>query len=442
MKLGGFRSFQNYVSRIKDLHVRAGFTWSPQHAMEASQGLRSVTRGQGPARQSAPLDVDQVKQLQLPPAAICSGGPINPEGVIVIGSAFLLREIELAFARARHMTLDASKLTVRLELPVAKNDPAAIGCARVWGCLCPADRRGEDSAMTCPYHTAEAHVLALQKLFGAPGTGELEGTLPLFPCVLGRTVSKESVVKTIEGVASRLGLAILDPSGSRRFGGHSLRVSGAQWLARRGIPMDKLKALARWSSDVVERYVNGANLEDLTAHARRLLSGETPPATMSPIVIDYGRIVEGGGSRHPDQRHSELDAGVREELQEVQAEVRKATEELRHEQERGEVAAHDIVTLREQLLYLTENHDPTLPVRVQQLESDVRTHLCPQLVVNLATRCLHAVAGSTTGPAAQWVTRCQWFFGRSIDYRFVAEASNELVDKWCVRCGFPRRGCT
>ena len=57
MKALGYRSFSNYVSRIKELHILEGHVWTAQHAMEAAQGNRSVTRGQGPPRQSAPLSV-------------------------------------------------------------------------------------------------------------------------------------------------------------------------------------------------------------------------------------------------------------------------------------------------------------------------------------------------------------------------------------------------
>ena len=57
MKRFGNRSFDQYVS----WHVACGFKWSEHLRQEASQGQRNVTRGQGLARQSAPLQVDQVR---------------------------------------------------------------------------------------------------------------------------------------------------------------------------------------------------------------------------------------------------------------------------------------------------------------------------------------------------------------------------------------------
>ena len=55
MKKKGYRSFPNYVSRVKELHIRAGFDWSQRHALEVTEISRSVTRGAGPPRQSAEL---------------------------------------------------------------------------------------------------------------------------------------------------------------------------------------------------------------------------------------------------------------------------------------------------------------------------------------------------------------------------------------------------
>ena len=47
MKKKGYRSFPNYVSRVKELHIRAGFDWSQRHALETTQISRSVIRGPG-----------------------------------------------------------------------------------------------------------------------------------------------------------------------------------------------------------------------------------------------------------------------------------------------------------------------------------------------------------------------------------------------------------
>ena len=88
--------------------------------------------------------------------------------------------------------------------------------------------------------------------------------LPLFPDPDGNTARKNDVVRLIEQAATRLGLATHSPQGSRLFGGHSLSVSGAQWLARSGVPLPLIQLMARWSSDVIARYVAEVPLKTIS----------------------------------------------------------------------------------------------------------------------------------------------------------------------------------
>ena len=93
--------------------------------------------------------------------------------------------------------------------------------------------------------------------------------LPLFPTTTGATVVKEKVVQLIELVATSMGLSIVSGEGRRLFGGHSLRVSGAQWMARMNIPLPLIQLMARWASDVVARYVAEVPLTTISALYRR-----------------------------------------------------------------------------------------------------------------------------------------------------------------------------
>ena len=43
----------------------------------------------------------------------------------------------------------------------------------------------------------------------------------------GETVEKQAVVETIEQIGLHCGLVVVDAAGGRKFGGHSLHVSGA-----------------------------------------------------------------------------------------------------------------------------------------------------------------------------------------------------------------------
>ena len=64
--------------------------------------------------------------------------------------------------------------------------------------------------------------------------------------------------------AAKLGLSVLDADNAQRFGGHSLRVTGARWLAGLGLPLVSIQLLARWDGDVFRRYIAEAPLRRLS----------------------------------------------------------------------------------------------------------------------------------------------------------------------------------
>ena len=101
----------------------------------------------------------------------------------------------------------------------------------------------------------------LESVFGVG----LSGDFPLFPNEKGEFVAKDLVVKSFKAVASGLNLPVHTPEGYELWGGHSLRVTGARWLASRGVALLTIQVLARWSSDVVLRYVAETPLQSLTA---------------------------------------------------------------------------------------------------------------------------------------------------------------------------------
>ena len=59
-------------------------------------------------------------------------------------------------------------------------------------------------------------------------------------------------------------------NGSRLLGGHSFRVTGAQRLAAARVEIIKMMVLARWSSEVVLRYVKDAPLIGLSDQVKTL----------------------------------------------------------------------------------------------------------------------------------------------------------------------------
>ena len=70
----------------------------------------------------------------------------------------------------------------------------------------------------------------------------------------------------------------------RRFGGHSLRVTGARLMAGMGISVVLIQLMARWSSDVVLRYVAEAPLQGMSDAYRSGLSTSALGKTAEDVL--------------------------------------------------------------------------------------------------------------------------------------------------------------
>ena len=389
MKAAGYRSFSNYVSAVKQEHVKAGYLWSMQHELEAKQGLKSVTRGQGPPRQSAPLIIDDVLALQLSEEALCQAGPVNPKGVFFLGASFLLREIEVAYARLAHLRLDVGRRRASLELPVSKTDPSAVGCSRTWGCTCDGAMPAED----CVYHAAAAHLVVVRKVLGVPTGDPLEQALPLFPDAAGATITKAAMVSTIEALGAAVGESLENSAGQRRFGGHSLRVSGAQWLGTLGFSVDQVKTFGRWASDTVLRYLGETHVSDLARSRRRLIREQG--------LLDCAPLAAPGPSGPACYTEEEIQRLVQGAVDSAMAEVSQRVDALR-----------------------------------------VRGGPAYDLLIHERRKMIHRMAVDVAAPVEAWQTQCGWRFATSLGWRLGSMSCH--VDrghfKPCSRCNIPIPG--
>ena len=263
-RAGGYRAVENYLARAKDWHIEHGHPWSDFLSRACRKSKRAATRGIGPARQSAPLDLELVHRALLHHSGqpVCRGGPLGIGSLVICGSFWMLRELEASCALVRHITVDKVALTVEWLLPVSKTDVKALGSARRWGCVCAGNGN-----LPCPVHAVLLQLRLLEDTFGQVRVSS--GELPLFPSVAGRFVEKYRVVSSIEAAATLCDEPLVDAQGSRRFGGHSLRVTGARTLAGLGVDIHLIQLMARWSSDVVLRYVAEAPLSSMTEAYRR-----------------------------------------------------------------------------------------------------------------------------------------------------------------------------
>ena len=146
---------------------------------------------------------------------------------------------------------------------MSKKDPRAIGCERSWHCLC---KGGDGLRPDCPYHAVVAQLTILKGSFGEDSLQ----SLPLFPDKHGKVADKATVVLALEATVKGYGEPTVGTNGSRLLGGHSFRVTGAQRLAAAGVEIIKIMVLARWSSEVVLRYVKDSPLIGLSDQVKTL----------------------------------------------------------------------------------------------------------------------------------------------------------------------------
>lgn len=257
-----YRSFTNYLAAVKKAHITSPITngrWEERLAVAGRDCTRAVLRGIGPAKQCGVFEggLAAVCALKLGVAPLVTDGPIGPGRMMVIGTFFLLREVEASLLLWKSVVINRDTQTVWIHLAASKTDPLALSVWRYWGCVCSA------GATICPYHSAIEQDALLTEL--VKRVGKSADDVPFFPTCTGRVVAKERVVLTFERIAQQLGESLTDDLGRRRFTGHLLRVQGARELATAGIEIFKIQLLARWRSPIVLRYAQEAPLASLTA---------------------------------------------------------------------------------------------------------------------------------------------------------------------------------
>ena len=224
--------------------------WNSLVWRASRDAVRSCTRGLGGPRKALPLPSDRLEELPDGADPWVPAGPIGPKNLVVLGSWFLLREVEAAAATVGDLriTLNKGKPKAEWRLPASKTDQRAEGVTRTHGCSCQGSPRTD-----CPAHVAWAHASMLIKKFGDRGVDA-----PLFPNVKGEMCQKDAVAATLVAAARHLNIPTETPTG--RISGHTLRVTGAQGLAAMGLDLWAVQLLGRWGSAAVKGYVQEAHL--------------------------------------------------------------------------------------------------------------------------------------------------------------------------------------
>merc|ERR1712086_1037609 len=294
LKAGSYASAENYLVFYRGRCLSANWPYDAALMRLHKDAVRSCTRGMGGPTKALGLPLLRLAELDvLDDGPWTPGGPVGPACAVIAGSWFLAREVELATTRAKLVALEVNSEgdpVVKWYLPASKTDAEARGVARAHGCCCISA-----APASCPYHAVVAQLDRLRRLFpdrwSAAGPAD---NLPLFPAVDGSVVTKDCMVATIVDAARRLRVPLESPDQSARISGHSLRVTGAQGLARAGLDVWAIQLLGRWGSDAVLGYIREVPLElaaTWAAKAARAMTLEEVmrhrsfgPATVGPAA--------------------------------------------------------------------------------------------------------------------------------------------------------------
>ena len=126
----GYRSFGNYASDAKAKHIELGYAWTDQLDQLARWTARSVARGQGPPKQSAPLEVNAVVALDGGLEPLVPSGPVCTQCMFLLSTMYVLRKIEVAGATLSEWAFDHQAKERPWALLVSKTDPSAKGIDR------------------------------------------------------------------------------------------------------------------------------------------------------------------------------------------------------------------------------------------------------------------------------------------------------------------------
>ena len=427
---GGYRSAPNYVSMAKDKHTEF-HQWTSMLEREQHKANRASTRGLGPSHQCAELPV----LLAYKAAGDILGKPGDPVGIrclIVIASFFVLREIEVSLLLVRCVSFDWTRSVVSILLPATKTDPSAHSVTRQWGCVCSGNRD-----TPCPFHELAEHINMVADRFGTEGIAP--PSLPLFPDENGEVITKEHMTDLIERLAVGCELPVTMVDGRPCFGGHVWRISGARHLARLGVPYHIIKLLARWQSDIIDRYLKDVPLERLTA---AYLDGSRQ---LHAVTDQAQQVRQNASLAICDSSHSVVSASTSSSSSSGAPGAPPARQVGGRTVGKGLSEEQVVIIINRALRPLQDLHE-TAQKNVSSLAMDlVRARDSIKMLEarsKLPFLCSDGLSGSyhvTMGdyqllPKSSWITTCGWRYGHSNFTRALKVPAQVPRSRVCARC--------
>ena len=397
LKAGHYRSAQLYYQAAMGYQMRQlGLQVDPLVRGTIIEVVRSVKRGLGPARLKEAFDV-----WRLQPLTFSDGDdPFDLNDVahcvdmVIIGVWWMLRELEMSSAQVHHLYLDSG--LAHLLVPVHKSESAGNLLARALGCACK-----DTLARLCPWHCVERHLV---RVYNHP-CYKPQQHFPLFPDENGKTPSKQRMVAAFQSVIRAAGVELDRPDErgqlKPRFGGHVLRVSGAQFLASAGVATQHIQLLGRWSSMAVQRYIQLAPLSIVPTLPEKVLQGHTDELQAPGHLVDRAML---GAQQHDRAQPAGAPAGANQQA---------------------------AVALPRQDFDAVLNRVNELECTVQSLQSAIVPPERP-FIVRSRSRMVHlAQHDELSNPPTEWRSKCGWSYGVSNFYRITQVAPEHRRCKKC-----------
>ena len=423
LRAGGYRSSDCILSQMSVDAERAGIEISPATRRALTDAARSCRRGLGPPLRAMALNFALFERLPGDPTPWAPGGPASPRNALITAGWWMLREVEVANLRASCVTITPGRCpAVALTLPTSKADQAGAGVQRTHTCIC----QGGAIRPFCPAHAAWDQMICLRRWFPDRFADDAASAdLPFFPTSAGSPCTKEGFTRTISQAAVLLDLPQQSAVDNERVTGHSMRATGAQFLARAGLDTYTVQLLGRWGSSAVERYVREAVISGAASRARASQLAQTLTHMSGEVVAALPR----------DQfDRSFVQSCIRESF----VSERGLTDEIAD-------ALVERVTARVQSHVLRRTAGAAAqPSTPQSSSSSSSSSASPggdgpagtppagitERVANDHYKKVHLVVhGPPSLEIGMWVTQCGWRFGRSSVARRPEES-----DLLCSRC--------
>ena len=276
-----YRSIDGYLSAVKQELTLLHGNLPQAFGIHLKRIQRAAARGRGPAKQSSSLPMERFAELEDIAEPCSELGPGFPRRFAILTSWWMLREIEAANLTLSCVSFTSS--TVCLLLPSSKTDYTGIGTSRSLCCIC-----NSSTPALCPFHNMHDQVQWATAL--AKDKDIARAKFPLFCTDTGSAISKVAVGGTILALAKLLGLPLTGDTGALRFSGHSIRVTGAMYLAYCGIDVWRIQLHGRWGSAAVLRYVRLAPLKSSLSLEASL--GKDLRQVQSDIVAAKAQLVQ------------------------------------------------------------------------------------------------------------------------------------------------------